>query len=238
MNKQTPLYSVVIPTFNEAGNVGSLIHEIINIFEQQVKSRAFEIVVVDDNSQDGTQQVVEKISQKDDRVHLLVHAGKPELAGSILQGIKASRGAVVVGMDADFNHHPRFLIDLIKALDHADVVIGSRFIKNGGMADSWRYWLSWLVNLYFRVRYHFPIWDNTSGYYAIHRKKLQQLDLAYIYRGYGEYHLRLIAEAARRQYHLYEVPIYYYPRRYGTSKSKFWKMFVTYDAVASKSQRR
>jgi len=135
-------------------------------------------------------------------------------------------------MDADFNHDPRLLASMIKKLSDADLVVASRFIHGGGMRDAWRYVTSYVFNLVLHYGFGFPIWDNTSGYYAIRRSSLGLIDPRTIYKGYGEYHLRLVYRAFQYGLRIKEVPAYYPSRRYGQSKSKFFTMVVAYMQTA------
>ena len=146
---------------------------------------------------------------------------------SILEGVLAARGQIIVGMDADFNHEPADLPKLISGLGDKELRVASRFVTGGGMSDQWRFWPTLGFNALFRL-FGFPIWDNTSGYYAIHRANLLSLQPEKIYYGYGDYHLRLLHAAKKEGYNITEVPTFYRPRPSGQSKSKLLPMAVSY----------
>jgi dolichol-phosphate mannosyltransferase len=218
--------SVVIPTYNERENIVHLIQAVIAQLSDT--GRLFEILIVDDNSPDGTGKVIRRVFQNDPRIRLYIRRRDPGLGASILDGIGKARGDIVVGMDGDFNHDPRVIGKLLESLKNADVVVASRFVPGGGMEDALRYATSLCFNLLLRLLYGFPIWDNTSGFYAIRKSTLLSLAPSAIYYGYGEYHLRLVFRAFKKQYRIREVPVFYRTRIYGQSKSKFFTMIASY----------
>jgi len=150
-----------------------------------------------------------------------------------LLAVNAAKGEYIVGMDADFNHHPKHLKSLVEKCDEDTMIVGSRFVSGGGMDLKLRYWLSLFFNAWLKLFLHFPICDNTSGYYCISRKDLISLKPKKIYFGYGEYFIRLVAFAKKSGMKIVEVPVYYPKRTGGTSKSKFFKMLLTYSKVAN-----
>lgn len=221
--------SVIIPTFNEAKNIVSLLKKL----QQQLEGYSYEIIIIDDHSPDGTySEVKRKVKSKFIKTYL--HQGSPELGHSILQGVLKAKGEFIIGMDADFNHDPRVIPLLIVASQYYDMVVASRFIVGGGMSDQYRFITSWLFNLILKIFFRFPVSDNTSGFYIIKRKLLQNLSPSTIYKGYGEYHLRLVYLAKKNNYKLAEVPVFYGKRTYGESKSRFFSMLITYLYTALK----
>ncbi len=224
--------SIVLPVLNEAGNIVPLLEGIL----QQLNGSRFEAIIVDDGSNDGTTSVIRGYQNKHSWVKLLHHSKPKDLGGSIKMGVLRAHGDIIVGMDGDGNHDPAALPLLIAALDSADLVVGSRFESGGGMQSHIRYGLTLVFNWFLRTWYAFPIWDNTSGYYAIKRTTLEQLPLDVIYRGYGEYHLRLVYILSRKKAVLKEIPVYYHDRIYGQSKSVFRTMVKTYLQVARELQ--
>jgi len=182
---------------------------------------------MDDNSTDNTAVYVRKLQKSLPHLHIIVRKKNRGLGSSIKDGILASQGSIIVGMDADFNHDPNTLPFLLQTLQTCDLVVASRFKKGGGMADGIRMLPTFLFNGFFRIL-GMPIWDNTSGYYAIRKKTLLNLGLDRIYYGYGDYHLRLVAFAHKTKLQITEVPTYYKKRLGGVSKSKFLNMIVSY----------
>lgn len=219
--------SIVIPTLNEWENIKKLIPKII-IEIKKVGIRNFEIIVVDDDSDDHTGKKLEKEYKDDDRVRVVVRKECNGLAGAILEGINISKGEVIVGMDADFNHDPSVLDEIINKTKESDFVLASRFVEGGGMDDKIRYFLTKLFNIFLVAFLGFPTTDNMSGYYAINRKILRKIPSKRIYLGYGDYHLRLVWALKLLRAKICEVPVYYYKRKYGKSKSNLFYMFWKY----------
>lgn len=229
--------SIILPTYNEAGNIVALIKEIKNTLKiAKIKG---EIIVVDDDSPDGTARKVKQKYQprkvtpcEAGDVKVIVRKKDRGLAKSILTGINKARGEIILVMDTDFNHDPKEIPQMVRRLEVSDLVIGSRYIKGGGMENRLRYWLSCLFNIYVRVILGVPVHDNLSGFFAMRRKDLQGLPLQEIFTGFGEYFMRLIYHAYRRNYRTSEVPVYYKNRVFGESKSHFLQMFISYSLVA------
>jgi len=219
------MISIIIPTYNERENIVKLIHEIqLVLSELNIK---YEIVVIDDNSSDNTAlEIKKKFNSKN--IRLFVRKNIRGLASAILLGIRKSRGDIVIGMDADFNHPPQTIIQLINQLNSCDLVVASRFIKGGGMEDKIRYIFTYIFNLFLKYFLGFPTMDNMSGFYAIRKEKLFQLPINKIYTGYGEYHLRLVYLAKKQGFKIKQIPVYYPKRKHGKSKTNLIKMFFLY----------
>lgn len=219
-------FSVIIPTYNEKDNIALIIKKIIKI------QSGPEIIIVDDNSPDGTANEVKKNFKNNDQVRVFVRKKPRDLGSAIFFGIKKSRGEIIIGMDADFNHPPKKIPQLIASLKTADLVVASRFIKGGGMEDKFRYFFTYLFNFFLKNILGFPIMDNMSGFYVIKRNKLLKLPLDKIYRGYGEYHLRLVFYAKQFGLKIKEIPVFYPKRKFGKSKSNLFFLFFKYLIVA------
>jgi len=219
------MISIIIPTYNEREIIVKLIHEIqLVLSELNIK---YEIVVIDDNSSDNTAlEIKKKFNSKN--IRLFVRKNIRGLASAILLGIRKSRGDIVIGMDADFNHPPQTIIQLINQLNSCDLVVASRFIKGGGMEDKIRYIFTYIFNLFLKYFLGFPTMDNMSGFYAIRKEKLFQLPINKIYTGYGEYHLRLVYLAKKQGFKIKQIPVYYPKRKHGKSKTNLIKMFFLY----------
>jgi len=222
--------SIIIPTYKERENI-ILLLGVLEAQSQINKDYSYEVVVVDDNSLDGTAEEVSK-KFKPPFLKLIVRKGERGLGTAIGVGMASASGEVVVGMDADFNHDPGILPELIKKLEHCDLVVASRFIKGGGMDNKLRYASTKLFNFVLRIIFAFPTTDNASGYYAIRKKDLKRLNPKDIYYGYGDYHLRLVYKAKVAGYKICETPVYYKERPYGESKSKLFKMAMDYTKEA------
>lgn len=221
------LVSIVLPTYNERGNIIDLIDAIQTQVAPLVSS--VQIVVVDDNSPDGTAALVSaRASQPGAQIDLHVRTTESGLATAIKYGLQNCLGDVVVVMDTDFNHDPKMIPQMIELLKYYDLIIGSRFVMNGGMDDELRYRFSFLYNLFVRMVIRTQVQDNLSGFFAMRRDKLKVLNFDYIFRGYGEYFIRLLYVAWRQNYKMLEVPVYYVLRRHGQSKSRFLNMLWDY----------
>jgi dolichol-phosphate mannosyltransferase len=220
------MVSVVLPTFNERDNIVVLIEELrsrLSGFEHN-----YEILVVDDQSPDGTAGAVTAAFAKDPRVHLIVRRDKPGLAYSIREGIERSTGAIILVMDTDFNHRPADAVLLMQVAQHVDLAIGSRFIFGGGMADRRRHYLSYFYNIFLRLMLGTRMDENLSGFFAIKRERILELDFDKIFWGYGDYFFRLLLLSQRKQFLHVEVPVFYGERTGGESKTAFVRIFAKY----------
>lgn len=193
---------------------------------RSISAYTAEIIVVDDDSPDHTADAVRK--RFGTSIRVVVRKKVRGLATAIGAGVARARGDIIIGMDADGNHDPEHIPSLLRALSTADFVVGSRFIHGGGMHDRTRYILSWIFNAVLRYALSFPIWDNTSGYYAIRAQVLRRMKPGRIYVGYGDYHLRLVYAAKMSGLRIREVPVRYKNRQYGQSKSQLLRMAVSY----------
>ncbi|OHA01868.1 MAG: hypothetical protein A3C11_01485 [Candidatus Sungbacteria bacterium RIFCSPHIGHO2_02_FULL_49_12] len=209
---------ILIPTYNEADNIVPLIRE---IFSLPIECS---VLVIDDNSPDGTARLVRQVMSEFPNLSLLSRPGKSGLAGAYLAGFRKvlaeSAADFIITMDADFSHHPKYLPDLIRAAKTADVVIGSRYVNNGGVKNwsLWRRILSFFGNLYARLVTGLPINDLTAGFSAIRLSLLKELPLEELSsEGYAwliELKSALYARGAR----IIEIPIIFEERRSGASK--------------------
>lgn len=218
--------SIIIPTFNERENIIPLVSEIRKICKANKYN--FEVIVIDDNSSDQTAAELLKKYGKTRELRVFVRKKERGLATAILFGLKKAKGNIILGMDADFNHPPARIPELIKALRKADLAVASRFIKDGGMEDRFRYVFTFLFNLFLRRILGFPTMDNLSGFYCIKKEKLFSLPLEKIFRGFGEYHLRLVFLANANNFKIKEIPAFYPLRHYGQSKANLKTLFFVY----------
>jgi dolichol-phosphate mannosyltransferase len=218
--------SIILPTYKEKDNIVELVQAIFATL--QPDNLDFEIIVVDDDSPDGTAEVVRQNFGDDRRVKLFVRAQERGLATALRYGIEHSEGQILVFMDTDFNHDPRIIPQMIKFLEYYDIIIGSRFVMAGGMEDSFRQFSSLIYNYGIRLLFGAPVHDNLSGFFSIYREKLMSMDLDQIYYGYGDYFIRLLMVAHKRGYHMLEIPVFYRLRKHGHSKTQFLSTFSQY----------
>lgn len=218
--------SIILPTYNEKGNIVELIQTIFATLEPL--DLDFQVVVVDDNSPDGTAEAVQQGFGQNGQVKLCVRTEMRGLATAIRHGIDHSDGDILVFMDTDFNHDPTIIPQMIKFLEYYDLIIGSRFVMAGGMEDHFRHFSSRIYNYGIRLLFGTPIHDNLSGFFSIYREKLEAMDLDQIYYGYGDYFIRLLMMARNRGYQMLEIPVFYRLRLHGHSKTQFIQILVQY----------
>lgn len=225
--------TVILPTYNECDNIAELIQALQSYLEPEQFS--YEILVVDDNSPDGTARVVRETFADDPRVRLLVRTDERGLASAIRHGIENCNGDVVVVMDTDFNHDPQVVPQLIKLLEYYDIIIGSRFVMGGGMQDQFRYFCSFIYNIFIRLMFRTQIQDNLSGFFAMYHAKLQEMDMwDSVFYGYGDYFIRLLMVAWKRKLSMLEIPVYYRLRTRGHSKTQFVSILTQYTTAILK----
>ncbi|MDP8235221.1 MAG: polyprenol monophosphomannose synthase [Candidatus Erginobacter occultus] len=208
---------VVIATYNENANISQLISEILSL------SPSFQVLVVDDNSPDGTGRTVSQLAQENQRVHLLPRPGKRGYGTAIIDGFRQALdlGADrIFTMDADYSHNPRDLLHLDQALDNFDIVIGSRY-RGGIRILNWsisRLLLSLTANCYARILFRFKYADCTSGFRAYRHRSVKELvKRRTASRGYG-FLVEVLYLAEHNGDLIGEVPIIYTERRAGESK--------------------
>ena len=179
------MVSVILPTYNERDGIAELVAEIVAI--ARAARLDFEVLLVDDDSPDGTGAHVEEAFRAEPAVRVHVRRGERGLASAIHRGIVDARGDFVVVMDSDGNHDPALLPLMLRCAEDFDVVIGSRYVLGGGMLTSaFRYWASYAFNILIRVVLGLRIHDNLSGYLAFRRTLLDGLDAGRTFYGYGD----------------------------------------------------
>jgi len=217
-----PRLSVILPTYNESGNIKRLI---LAVREAAPAASELEIVVVDDDSPDGTAAIAASAGPD---VRVIVRKDARGLASAVRRGIEEAKGEVVVVMDTDFNHQPEMIPQMVDFLRFYDLVTGSRFTVGGGMEEYGRYRLSFLFNFFCRMLLGTKLQDHLSGFFAARRTTILDLDLDDIFEGYGDYFIRLLVESLARGSTILEVPVYYPARSHGESKTKFMRTLRQY----------
>lgn len=209
--------TVVIPTYNECENIGALIPQVLEL-------PRFRVLVVDDNSPDGTGEVVADLARQDERVGLLARPGKQGLGRAYIAGFRralAEGAEYIFEMDADFSHDPKYLPDLLAAAESRyDLALGSRYVRGGGTVN-WglaRQLISRGGNIYARAILGLPVMDATGGYRCYRRRVLEALDLNAIRSNGYSFQIELVYRAMRAGFKLGEVPIMFPDRRVGQSK--------------------
>jgi len=209
---------IVIPTYNEKANLPVLIEE---IFKHQIP---FSILIVDDNSPDGTGLIADELAkQYPDRVHVIHRAGKMGLGSAYIEGFKYALkwGAdYIFEMDADFSHDPRYLPDFIEKIKDYDVVVGSRYV-NGISVINWplsRLVLSLIASQYVRLITGLKLTDTTAGYKCFSRKVLETIDLDAVYSNGYSFQIEMNYRTTKLGFKIGEIPIIFVDRHSGTSK--------------------
>ena len=217
MNKSDSV--VIIPTYNEKENIENIINA---VFALPVM---FDVLIIDDNSPDGTAAIVERMQKQwDGRLHLLKRSGKLGLGTAYIMGFKWCLNAgyeFIIEMDADFSHPPKKLLELRQAcLDGADVAIGSRYVSGVNVVN-WpmgRVLMSYFASKYVRIITGLPIHDTTAGFVCYRRKVLQTINLDSIrFKGYA-FQIEMKFTAYKCGANVKEVPVIFINRELGTSK--------------------
>ncbi|MGD1045880.1 MAG: polyprenol monophosphomannose synthase [Bacteroidota bacterium] len=208
---------IIIPTYNEADNVSKIIPEVL------AQDEGFNVLIVDDNSPDGTAKLVKEMQRTDSRIHLIERPNKLGLGTAYVAGFKyaLSHGFdFVFEMDADFSHDPKMLIILLAKIEECDLVIGSRYISGVNVVN-WplrRLILSYSANLYTRIITGLPVKDATAGFKCYRRAVLESFDLDSIKSNGYSFQIETNFLAWKHGFHICEVPIVFTDRREGVSK--------------------
>lgn len=215
--------TVIVPTYNEAENLPKLVSALFALPIIDLKA-----LVVDDNSPDGTGSLADQLAERHPgRVSVIHRTGKMGLRTAYLAGFKQAiaQGAEAIGqMDADFSHDPNKLVEMIAALENADVVLGSRYVPGGSVDQQWPLWRRWLSafgNTYARILLGFPLRDVTTGYRLWRREALQGMPLQRIRANGYVFLVEMAYMAFCLRYRFAQVPIYFADRRWGKSKMSF-----------------
>jgi dolichol-phosphate mannosyltransferase len=213
--------TVVTPTYNEAENLPRLVSALFTL------PLDLRVLVVDDNSPDGTGDIADALAMQDPRVQVMHRPGKLGLRSAYLnafQRVIQEDIDAVVQMDADFSHNPAVLTEMAARIQSCEVVIGSRYVQGGSVARRWPKWrknLSAFGNFYARSILNFPLRDVTTGYRMWRKETLQSMPLERI-RSNGYVFLVEMAYLAHcLEYRIEEVPIHFADRRWGKSKMSF-----------------
>jgi len=209
---------VILPTYNEAENLERIVDAVLAQLPDPGR-----ILVVDDNSPDGTGQIADRLAAANDSISVLHRQEKEGLGPAYLAGFRvALEGGAqrIVEMDADFSHDPAYLPKLIGAADHFDLVIGSRYVPGGGVTD-WgpmRRFISRGGSTYARLALGLPVRDLTGGFKCFRREVLETIDLDTIEaRGYA-FQVETTYRAIKAGFRVVEIPIVFKDRADGTSK--------------------
>ena len=208
---------IIVPTYNELENIRRLLPELMALGPD------IRVLVVDDNSPDGTGKLADELAAENDRITVLHRPGKLGLGSAYVAGFKfAIQQDVdcVFEMDADFSHDPAMIPRFIEQIASCDVVIGSRYISGINVVN-WpmsRLLLSYFANIYTRVVTGMTIRDTTSGYKCFRREVLEHIDLDNVRSDGYAFQIEMNFRCWRKGYRIREIPIIFVDRRSGTSK--------------------
>ncbi|HEX4560472.1 MAG TPA: polyprenol monophosphomannose synthase [Gemmatimonadales bacterium] len=209
---------VVIPTYNESMNLPTIVPDVLK------QDPRLEVLVVDDNSPDGTGRMADEMAGKDPRVHVLHRPGKQGLGTAYLAGFKWALERsyeLIFEMDADFSHDPGHLKEFLKAAEGVDLVLGSRYLGGKVTVVNWpmgRLLLSYFANVYARQITGLAIWDLTGGFKCFRRRVLEAIDLSAVRSNGYAFQIEMTFRAWRKKFRLKEIPITFVDRTEGQSK--------------------
>jgi len=212
---------VVVPTYNEADNIPALVGELLSLDLPQLQ-----ILVVDDNSPDGTGQVADDLVKRHpDRMHVIHREGRMGLGTAYITGFgyAIDQGVdYIVQMDADFSHSPSYIPQMLEQIGGYDLVVGSRYVSGGSLDERWgmgRYFLSWWANsVYTRMILGLRVKDATAGFKCWCRDTLEGIGLQRVNSNGYVFQVEMAFLTEKLGYSFLEIPIYFEDRRIGHSK--------------------
>ena len=207
----------IVPTYNERENIAELVQHLLNL------PLNGHVIIVDDNSPDGTGQLVDALQAQNDRVHVIHRPKKLGLGTAHIAGIKYALGQkaqLILTMDADFSHHPQYIPAIVALAQNYHVVIGSRYVPGGGV-ENWglhRQFLSAGANQFARLMLGLKVNDCTAGFRCYHREVLRNIDLDRIFSNGYSFLLEMAYKCQQLGCTFGETPIIFANRTRGTSK--------------------
>jgi dolichol-phosphate mannosyltransferase len=214
---------VLMPTYNERENLPSIVAEVL-------RTAPVDMLIIDDNSPDGTGSVADGLHDQDPRVQVLHRPGKQGLGRAYIDGFRwaLARGyQVIFEMDADFSHQPRYLPEFLREIKHYDLVLGSRYVRDGGVSN-WplhRQVISRGGSLYARTILGVQVRDLTGGFKCFRRQVLEAIDLDSIGTTGYAFQIEMTYRTLQKGFRVKEIPIIFYERNAGRSKMSS-KIFV------------
>ena len=209
---------IIIPTYNELENIQKMIPEIFGLYENNL-----DILVIDDNSPDGTGRFVEELSKNNNRVKIIRREKKSGLGTAYVEGFKfalKNNYDFIFEMDADFSHDPKEIRNFLKAIKDYDLVLGSRY-ASGISVVNWpmrRLILSYLANLYTRIITGLPVKDATGGFKCFRRQVLESINFDKVKSNGYAFQIEITFKAWKNGFTVVEIPIIFIDRTAGTSK--------------------
>jgi len=208
---------IIFPTYNEKENIEKIIQAVLPLDPR------INVLVVDDNSPDGTGQIADRLAAAEDRINVLHRDKKEGLGRAYIAGFKwgiEKKYDYIFEMDADFSHDPEYIMDFLKAIENNDLILGSRYIS-GVNVINWpmsRLLLSYFANVYTRIITGMPVRDATGGFKCFRRKVLETIDLDAIKSNGYTFQIEVSMRAWKRGFRIREIPIVFVDRQQGASK--------------------
>lgn len=223
---------IILPTYNERENLENIIRE---IFKQNIENLG--IIIIDDNSPDETGAIADRLSRSDSRISVIHRQKKMGLGTAYIQGFKKAladpEAEFIFEMDSDFSHSPKYLKDFLEAAKVSDLVLGSRYIKGGGVSNwgLFRRAVSWLANFMVRSILNTPVRDLTGGFKCFRRKVLETVNFDNVESNGYNFQVEVNYKVYKYGFKIKEIPIIFEERRRGKSKfnfgiviESFWKV--------------
>ncbi|MDH3456984.1 MAG: polyprenol monophosphomannose synthase [Gemmatimonadota bacterium] len=209
---------VIIPTYDEAKNLPLIVPQVLS------QDDRLEVLVVDDNSPDGTGRIADELAAGNSRIHVMHREGKQGLGKAYRAGFRWALERAyefVFEMDADFSHDPKHLSQFLEAAEHADLVLGSRYLDGRVTVVNWpmpRLLLSYCANIYARLITGLKVCDATGGFKCFRRRVLEAIDLDAVRSNGYSFQIEMSLRASRRGFRIKEIPIVFVDRTEGDSK--------------------
>jgi dolichol-phosphate mannosyltransferase len=216
--------AVIIPTYNESDNIEALANEILALDD------ITEIIIVDDNSPDGTGEIADELAKVYPGIKVIHRPAKLGLGTAHIAGFKealALEAECILTMDADFSHHPRYIPDMVRSSQNAQLVIGSRYVDGGGTLN-WslhRQIMSTGANTFARLVLGLKAHDCTAGFRCYRREVLESIELDKIFSDGYSFLIEMLYQCQRKGWEIGEVPIIFEDRRHGASKISHREIF-------------
>lgn len=213
---------VVIPTYNEADNISAITAELLTLDIEDLQ-----VLIIDDNSPDGTGQIADDLAKRcyQGRLHVIHRQGKLGLGTAYITGFTWAlehKADYIIQMDADFSHSPGYISKMLELIGGCDVVVGSRYISGGQLDERWSWWrwfLSWWANsIWTRGILGVKTKDATAGFKCWRRNALERIGLDRIHSNGYVFQVEMAFISEKLNFRIQEIPIYFEDRRIGQSK--------------------
>lgn len=208
---------IIFPTYNEKDNIEKIVHAVLPLDPR------IHVLIVDDNSPDGTGKIADKLSSSEEKVNVLHREEKQGLGKAYIAGFKwaiENKYDFIFEMDADFSHGPEYIKDFLREIQNNDLVLGSRYIS-GVNVINWpmsRLLLSYYANVYTRIITGLPVRDATGGFKCFRREVLENIDMNKVKASGYSFQIEMTMRAWKKGFRIKEIPIIFVDRLVGSSK--------------------